>query len=383
MNDKSGEHKIVEILTSYFPSEGKGTIVDVGGNFNAEVSMPFIRRGWSALIVEPQGVCFEALSYKVRDFPLVHLVKGACSFEAGTMRLYHGKSGEGAETSTLSQRSDPWMNAVRNHLDFEEVQVFRLDDLLLRFSFPHRFNVLKLDTESWDLKVLKGIDFDIYQPAIIVTEEYLWDVEETIEKALYLEEAGYVLLGYVDYNAVWEHRAFRGRRWSHECLRPWLRKTSYSSVLPEQLPHLHGIDVLARRTRASIAFDWAGISMFVVPLKSTEAITGDAISLRVVITNSSDFVIPSLPDENGDRQVCISYHWILEGGGEAVVWDGVRTSLPSDVEPGGACVVDVLIDAPEEPGTYKLEMLLVQEGVSWMPSDAVCQLRSSVEIMRR
>jgi hypothetical protein len=61
--------------------------------------------------------------------------------------------------------------------------------------------------------------------------------------------------------------------------------------------------------------------------------------------------------------VHLSYHWLR--GGQVAVWDGLRTQLPHDMFPGDRtrCLVDV--HAPPKPGTYQLQVTLVQEGVCW------------------
>ena len=72
----------------------------------------------------------------------------------------------------------------------------------------------------------------------------------------------------------------------------------------------------------------------------------------------------TLPWGGGPPGVRAAYHW-LSPDGEMVVFDGHRTPLPSDVEPGGEAIVPVHVVPPSKPGSYQLELDLVHEGVRW------------------
>ncbi|MFZ6181987.1 sulfatase-like hydrolase/transferase [Nannocystis pusilla] len=58
----------------------------------------------------------------------------------------------------------------------------------------------------------------------------------------------------------------------------------------------------------------------------------------------------------------LSYHWL---GGEGERLEGVRTSLPARVEPGGCVVLPAELRAPARPGPYTLAWQPVREGVAW------------------
>jgi hypothetical protein len=62
--------------------------------------------------------------------------------------------------------------------------------------------------------------------------------------------------------------------------------------------------------------------------------------------------------------VRLAYRW-LDTSGRLVVGEGFRTPLPATVEPGESAVVPVVVVAPDEPGSYWLEIDLVHEFVRW------------------
>src|SRR5688572_14946556 len=59
-----------------------------------------------------------------------------------------------------------------------------------------------------------------------------------------------------------------------------------------------------------------------------------------------------------------AYHWLDERG-NPLVWDGVRTGLPDELEPGARRAVRLRVRAPIPPGRYRLAIDLVDEGRLW------------------
>jgi hypothetical protein len=62
--------------------------------------------------------------------------------------------------------------------------------------------------------------------------------------------------------------------------------------------------------------------------------------------------------------VCCSYHW-LDGLGNPIVWDGIRTPLPRPVAPAERITLRIAIRAPIPPGSYRLALDLVAEHRAW------------------
>jgi Wzt C-terminal domain/Sulfotransferase family len=72
----------------------------------------------------------------------------------------------------------------------------------------------------------------------------------------------------------------------------------------------------------------------------------------------------------GRKPVTVSYHW-LNSRGEIVVFDGLRTQLPSDVAARGVAMVPLQVRTPDEGGQFQLQISLVQEGVAWFVEKSV------------
>ena len=64
------------------------------------------------------------------------------------------------------------------------------------------------------------------------------------------------------------------------------------------------------------------------------------------------------------EDIAASYHWLDERG-NAIVWDGVRTSLPGPVAPGQQVELEIVVRAPMPPGSYGFALDLVAEHRAW------------------
>jgi hypothetical protein len=67
---------------------------------------------------------------------------------------------------------------------------------------PTDFALLSIDTEGHDLSVLRGLDFDRFQPRVIITET---DDETEPDKRELLVDHGYRLVHGVGVNTIWLH----------------------------------------------------------------------------------------------------------------------------------------------------------------------------------
>jgi SAM-dependent methyltransferase len=82
------------------------------------------------------------------------------------------------------------------------------------------------------------------------------------------------------------------------------------------------------------------------------------------VRNESTVVWPLLVTDDGRHQVKLGNHW-LDRGGQVVRYDDVRTQLPREVKPGEEIELLLVVNAPDLPGQYTLELDMVQEGVAW------------------
>jgi SAM-dependent methyltransferase/uncharacterized protein YbaR (Trm112 family) len=73
-------------------------------------------------------------------------------------------------------------------------------------------------------------------------------------------------------------------------------------------------------------------------------------------------------DSQGISPVYLSYHW-RSLDREMVIYDGERTALPVILSPGRQITLPMLVQVPNLPGNYRLQICLVHEQVAWLDHD--------------
>ena len=178
-------------------------VVDVGAHDGMSLSnsYPFIQGGWTAVMVEPLPQVFAALSQRFADNPNVTCVNKACSSAPGRMPLFIGQDGPGGMLSTLCQDDNWWFRQVRTRHRID-VDVDTLTNLLSAQNFPKDFSLLLIDTEGMDYDVLQGLDFDMFRPRVIVSEQYILNQPKHNGRFRLLFDRGYVMCNQIGCNYV-------------------------------------------------------------------------------------------------------------------------------------------------------------------------------------
>jgi hypothetical protein len=86
--------------------------------------------------------------------------------------------------------------------------------------------------------------------------------------------------------------------------------------------------------------------------------------MRVNVRNASAFPWPALGTPQGEYSINLSYH-LHKKDGTICHFDGIRSPLPFDLNPGMEFSFISLLQAPGTPGQYIVEFDMVQERVSW------------------
>lgn len=357
---KVEEQTIIEILKHFVPIlSAPACFVDVGSNSAAIMAAPFIDLNWRTVLIEPQALCYSDLRARYGARDNVSIFNMGCSDEPGELRLFHGKDGARSEVATFYTSNDPWMSAVRNDDSYEAVAVDRLSSILDQAGISE-IGILKVDTEGFDSRVLAGLDFERRRPSIIVTEEYLWAIDETTRKHDLLYANGYLLFGYVGYNSIWVRNGLGGLSPSLLTLNALIPEASRHPIT-SALRRVHGLDTLLRRSPVSNTFSLGDATLLIAGIvlhRSEDRMLRGKLSLSNVGTTT----MPCLPRDG--RQLFLSYHLVDETTGKIHLWDGPRYALQSDIGPGETCLVDFAVeDLPKR----KLILVpdVVDEGRSW------------------
>jgi len=80
--------------------------------------------------------------------------------------------------------------------------------------------------------------------------------------------------------------------------------------------------------------------------------------------------------------VLASYHW-LDGRGNPIVWDGLRTALERPIAPGETAELELAVGIPQPPGRYRLAFDFLEEFRFWWGDVGVSPLELDVEVRPR
>lgn len=101
-----------------------------------------------------------------------------------------------------------------------------------------------------------------------------------------------------------------------------------------------------------------------VPAPLPELVAGDTHRIDVQIANASGTNWASVDGSGPNPDLSVGNHW-LDPADNVVQMDDGRAALPVRLAPGDRVVVPLTVRAPEVPGSYLLEVDLVQEHVAW------------------
>jgi len=103
------------------------------------------------------------------------------------------------------------------------------------------------------------------------------------------------------------------------------------------------------------------------PQAPPEMLAGRPYNVAASIKNVSDQAWPATAKDGGPfNLVAIGYHWLPAEGKEPIVWDGARTPLPHDIAPGETISLNnIRVVAPTQTGSFRLQLSLLNEGVTW------------------
>jgi hypothetical protein len=91
---------------------------------------------------------------------------------------------------------------------------------------------------------------------------------------------------------------------------------------------------------------------------------GQQATVQVKLKNTSDVTWPYAGDDDGKYQIKLGNHWLDQNSKPVVIDDG-RTPLTADLKPGAEIELPLTVTAPTKPGSYVLEIDVVQENVAW------------------
>tara|TARA_B100001063_G_scaffold25790_1_gene19741 strand:- start:403 stop:1092 length:690 start_codon:yes stop_codon:yes gene_type:complete len=173
-----GEDKILnELIPNNFTN---GFYVDVGCFHPKKYSNTYIlfRRGWRGINIDMEKDKIAAFNLaRPNDYNFL----GAISDKIEKVKIYRNQ--KYGVSSTINK------NFIKNEniIDDDYIQTTTLNSVLETSPFKEKkIDFLNIDTEGNDLKVLKSLNFDIYNPSIIIVETHLKKIDLIVKSEIYL-----------------------------------------------------------------------------------------------------------------------------------------------------------------------------------------------------
>ena len=187
---KFNREKVLKLLVD----SNSPTILDVGANNGS--SLVEFKKWWPNSKVhcfEPQSECWDELDDLSNEFTNVHINKFALgnkndeSKEFYSHDLNTGISGfnkiniESKDSIDLSKLSND-CKSLENHKKTinhkRNVQVKRLDEYIKNDKNINQIDLLKIDTQGYELEILEGLGTELNKVRILITELMFYDYYE-------------------------------------------------------------------------------------------------------------------------------------------------------------------------------------------------------------
>ena len=178
------------VISNYFKDKEKGFYIDIGCYHPIHRNNTFLlfKKGWQGMNVDIHDFSIELFNY-ARPKDLNY--NFAVSNKSEKIKMFFQK--ELSQLSTIDQNQAK--KAFQGTIKEKEIQAYTLNEIL-NFSKLNnkKIDLLDIDVEAADLKVLQGLSFEKFKPELICIEIH--------EKNL-KENETFKFLKYYNYELIW------------------------------------------------------------------------------------------------------------------------------------------------------------------------------------
>ena len=173
-----GEDRILdEIIPKDFYN---GFYVDVGCFHPKKYSNTYMlfKRGWFGINIDMEEGKIDTFNIaRPKDYNFL----GAISDKVEKVKIYRNQK------FGVSSTIDPGILKKDDIIDENFITTTTLDNVINNSPLKNKeIDLLNIDTEGNDFKVLKSINFNIYNPKVIIIETHLKKIEEIIKSEIYI-----------------------------------------------------------------------------------------------------------------------------------------------------------------------------------------------------
>ena len=177
------------VISNYFKNKEKGFYIDIGCYHPIHRNNTFLlfKKGWQGINVDIHDFSIELFNY-ARPKDLNY--NFAVSNKNEKIKMFFQK--ELSQLSTIDQNQAK--KAFQGTIKEKEIQAYTLNEIL-NFSKLNnkKIDLLDIDVEAVDLKVLQGLSFEKFKPELICIEIHEKNLKES-ETFKFLKEYNYELI---------------------------------------------------------------------------------------------------------------------------------------------------------------------------------------------
>ncbi len=173
-----------EVIGLWGPQKIK-TFISIGANDgvkNDPINKYIQRYNWRGIMVEPLPSNFEKLQKNYAGNKNIILENAGIAEQSGKMSFYSLSNVQEDEPDWYDQvgsfDKDVFLKNISvqqellSRMGVQEIECVRFDEILTRNLFQ-QVDLVMIDTEGYDFRILNSIDLSVYRPAVIVFE-YEW-----------------------------------------------------------------------------------------------------------------------------------------------------------------------------------------------------------------
>ena len=177
------------VISNYFKNKEKGFYIDIGCYHPIHRNNTFLlfKKGWQGMNVDIHDFSIELFNY-ARPKDLNY--NCAVSNKNEKIKMFFQK--ELSQLSTIDQNQAK--KAFQGTIKEKEIQAYTLNEIL-NFSKLNnkKIDLLDIDVEAADLKVLQGLSFEKFKPELICIEIHEKNLKES-ETFKFLKDYNYELI---------------------------------------------------------------------------------------------------------------------------------------------------------------------------------------------
>lgn len=162
-----------EIYLRIFGEKQDGILIEVGAYDGITCSnvSGLIKRGWTALLIEPVPTFVEMIRNNYQNYQNVHILQKAMSSQVGTARIHLGGALSTLNEQLLHEyRKVSWSSPSFVLNESIIIETSTLDIELPEFLRGNKIDVMVIDVEGLEEKVFEGFDVRQYIPTVLIVE---------------------------------------------------------------------------------------------------------------------------------------------------------------------------------------------------------------------